>query len=88
MCSVHRIVSAVSATPQLHYCQERDPAPLCRAPGGPQVWSRWEWKISPQPEFDPRPIQPVASCYTNYAIPVHNVVSFLENCRVKAIIFL
>jgi len=26
-------------------------------------------KISPPPGFDPRPIQPVASSYTDYAIP-------------------
>jgi len=87
MCLVHRIVSVVSATPQLHYCQERDPVPVVKDGGG-GIRSRWEWKISPPPGFDPRPIQPIASCYTNYAIPVHSVVGFMENCHVRAILFL
>ena len=52
---------------------------LCRRPCGSQAWSRWEWKISPPPGFDPRPIQPVAICYTDYALPVHNVVNFVGN---------
>ena len=28
-------------------------------------------KISPPPGFDPRTVQPVASSYTDYAIPAH-----------------
>ena len=44
---------------------------LCRRMGGPQGWSGWVWNISPPLEFDPRTIQPTASHYTDYAIPVH-----------------
>ena len=35
--------------------------------GGPQGWYGQVWKILPQLGFDPRTIQPVASCYTDYA---------------------
>jgi hypothetical protein len=30
------------------------------------------WKISPPPGFDPRTAQPVASPYTDWAIPAHD----------------
>jgi hypothetical protein len=37
-------------------------------------------KSRPPPGFDPRTVQPVASRYTNWAIPAHNVTSdALEN---------
>ena len=93
VCLVHRIVSdywmrVVSATPQLHYSHERDPLPVVQEAGRPQIWSRWEWKISPPPGFDPRLIQPIASCYNNYAIPAHNVVNFVENAGLSAVLFL
>jgi hypothetical protein len=42
--------------------------PLYRRLGGPQNRSG-QVKISPPSEFDPRTAQPVASRYTNYAIP-------------------
>jgi hypothetical protein len=29
------------------------------------------WKISPPQRFNPRTVQPVASCYTDWAIPAH-----------------
>jgi len=45
--------------------------PLCRRLGGPQGWSGWVRKISPPLGFKPQIVQPVASCYTNWAIPVH-----------------
>jgi len=32
-------------------------------------------KISPPPGFDPRTVQPVASCYTDWAIPAHIVLT-------------
>jgi hypothetical protein len=35
-----------------HYCQERDPKPISRRMGGPHVLAG----------FEPRTIQPVASC--------------------------
>jgi len=51
-------------------------APAAFAPGknrwgGPQRWSGQERKMFPQPGFDPRTSQPVASSYTMYAIPAH-----------------
>jgi hypothetical protein len=35
--------------------------------GGPQGWCQQLQKILPPPGFDPRTVQSVASCYTNYA---------------------
>ena len=52
--------------------------PLYWRLGGPPCGSGRVRKISPQPEFDPQAVQPVASRYTDYAIPalylriVHN----------------
>ena len=43
--------------------------PLYRRLGGPQDRSGRERKISPSPGFDPRTVQPVASRYTDWAIP-------------------
>ena len=43
--------------------------PLYRSLGGPQGRSGRMRKISPTPGFDPRAIQPVASRYTDCAIP-------------------
>ena len=41
-------------------------------PGGrAQVRSGRVRKISPAPGFDPRTVQPVASRYTDWAIPAH-----------------
>jgi hypothetical protein len=45
--------------------------PLYRRLGGPQGRSGRVRKISPTPGFDPRTVQPVASNYTDYAIPAH-----------------
>jgi hypothetical protein len=45
--------------------------PLYRRLGGPQGQSGRVRKISPLPRFYPRSVQPVASRYTDYAIPVH-----------------
>jgi len=45
--------------------------PLYRRLGGPQVRSERVQKISPPQRCDPRTIQPVASRYTDYAIPTH-----------------
>ena len=47
--------------------------PLYRRLGGPQAWSGWVQKISPPLGCDP--VQPIASCYTNYAILAHRLVS-------------
>ena len=43
--------------------------PLYRRLGGPQGRSGRVRKISPPPGFDPRTVQPVASSYTDWAIP-------------------
>jgi len=43
--------------------------PLYRRPGGPQGQSGRVRKISSPPGFDPRTVQPVASRYTDWAIP-------------------
>jgi hypothetical protein len=45
--------------------------PLYRRTGWPRDRSGQVWKISPPPEWDFRTVQPVASRYTDYAIPVH-----------------
>jgi len=41
--------------------------PLYRRLGGPQDWSGQVQKILPLPGLDSRAVQPVASCYANYA---------------------
>ena len=43
--------------------------PLYRRLGGPQGRSGRMRKISPSPRFDPLTVQPVASRYTDWAIP-------------------
>ena len=45
---------------------------LYRRPGGPQGLSGLVQKTSPPPGFDPRTVQPVASRYTDWAIPAHS----------------
>ena len=45
--------------------------PLYRRLGGPQGQSEWMRKILLPPEFDPWTVQPVESCYTDYAILAH-----------------
>ena len=37
-------------------------------------------KISPPPGFDPRTVPPVASRYTDYAIPAHTIYSTYILC--------
>jgi hypothetical protein len=56
--------------------------PMYRRPVGPQGRSGRLRKISPPPGFDPRTIQPVASRYTDYAIPAPRipVPSLIEIC--------
>jgi hypothetical protein len=45
--------------------------PLYRRSGGPQGRSERVRKISPSLGFDPRSVQPIASRYTDWAIPTH-----------------
>ena len=46
---------------------EKSRYPSYRRLGGPQGWSGQVWKISPPLGFDPWTVQPIASCYTDYA---------------------
>ena len=52
--------------------------------GGPQGRSGRVQKISPTPRFDPRTFQPVANCYTVWAIATHNKIHTKNK---KSIIF-
>ena len=67
------------------FTPKKDPVGSYRRLGGPQGQSGGVRKISPPPGFDPRTIQPVASCYTDCAIPAFIVVCFrdywLQFCR-------
>jgi len=45
--------------------------PLYGRLGGSQGWSGRVRKISPPPGFDPRTVLPIASRYTDWAIPAH-----------------
>jgi len=45
---------------------------LYRRLGEPQGWYGWVRKISPPPGFNSWTVQPVASHYTDYAIPAHS----------------
>jgi hypothetical protein len=51
--------------------------PLYRRLGGPQGRTGRVQKISPAPGFDPRAVEPVASRYTDCAIPAH-IMSIIE----------
>ena len=61
----------VSAIPWLPYPQERDPEPILQEAAwvpGP-VWLGATF--SPPLGFTPWTVQPITSCYTDYAIPAH-----------------
>jgi len=45
--------------------------PLYRRLGGLQDWSGWVQKILSPPGFYPQTVQPMAICYTDYAILAH-----------------
>ena len=66
------MVWVVNAKPQPLYPRER-PGTHCIGGwlGGPQGRSGRVRKILPTPGFDPRTVQPVASRYTDWAIPAH-----------------
>ena len=51
---------------------------LYRRLGRPQGRSDRVPKISPPPGFDPRTAKPVASNYTDYAIPAHQINKLLH----------
>ena len=54
--------------------------PLYRRQGRPQGRSGRVRKISPPQGFDPRTVQPVASRYTDWAIPAHSLCVGTRNC--------
>ena len=62
----------VNDTPRPLYARKETQYPLYRRLGGPQGRSELVRKISPPQEFDPRTVQPVASRYTDWAIPAHS----------------
>jgi hypothetical protein len=45
--------------------------PLYRRLGGPQGQCGQVWKVLPSLGLDPRTVQPIASRYTDYAVPTH-----------------
>jgi len=53
--------------------------PLYRWLGGPQGRSGWVRKISPAPGFDSQTVQPVASHYTDWAIPAQSLPKLESN---------
>jgi len=58
----------INVTPRPLFTPGKDPVPIVQEAGwapGP-VWTGAE-NFSPPPGFDPRAVQPVASCYTGYA---------------------
>jgi hypothetical protein len=52
--------------------------PLYRRLGGPQGRSVQVRKIVPATGFDPRTVQPVASRYTDWAIPAHIIITIFN----------
>jgi hypothetical protein len=61
----------VMATPRPLYPQEGDLAPHVQEDGRATglVWTGAE-NLTRKPGFDPRTVQRVANCYTDYAVPV------------------
>jgi len=57
--------------PRPLYPRERPGTHCIGGWGGPQGRPGLVRKISPPPGLDPRTVQPVASPYTDYAIPAH-----------------
>ena len=57
--------------------------PLYKRLGGPQGRSGWVRKISPPAGFDPRTVQPVASRYTDWAIPAHEINGILTQKKAQ-----
>ena len=56
---------------------EKSQYPLYRRLGGPQGRSGRVRKISPPPGLDPRTVLPVASRYTDWAIPAHALAIYV-----------
>ena len=64
----------VSTTPAAFNPGKETQYPLYKRLGGPRDRSGWERKISPPPGFDPRPVQSVASRYTELSRPTKKSV--------------
>jgi hypothetical protein len=72
--SILSITSALDGVVDQSHAQAASPPGQTRYPlnsrvGGPQDRSGQVRKISISPAFDPRTVQPVASCHTDCAIP-------------------
>jgi hypothetical protein len=94
MCLVLRIVSAfwrrvTSVTLPAALLPGRRPGTRCvGCRVGPRSGLDGCGKSRPPPGFDPRIFTSAPSCYTDCAIPAHDVVSFVKNCLVRAVLFL
>ena len=60
-------------------------APVRSLTPGKRAGLDWCGKFPPPPGFDPRTVQPVASRYTDWAIPAHSDES---NGKIKANIYI
>ena len=74
MCGYHRTLADLSPEKESRYAFYRDaewaPGPICT-----------EAKKSSPPGFDPSTVQPIASRYTDYAIPAHKKIIELKICN-------
>jgi hypothetical protein len=61
---------------------------MYRKLGEPQGRSGRVWKMSPSPGFNPRTVQPVASRYTDLAIPAHSTYWIQNKIVVQALRFI
>ena len=68
----------VSVTLRPLFTSGKEPVPIVQEAGWTQGRSGQVRKISPPQGFDPRTVQPVASRYTDWAIPAHKVSSSLS----------
>jgi hypothetical protein len=69
----------VNATPPAALPPGMTRYPLYRRLSEPHGRSGRVRKISPSPGFDPQTVQPIASRYTDYAIPAHEKTNTLTN---------
>jgi len=77
----------VKVTPRLLYPRGMTRYPLYRRLGESQGQSGRVRRISPPSGFDPRTVQPVASRYTDYAVPDYNVIRIWAiNKQVRAVV--
>jgi len=60
-------IEGFSITPRTLFTPGKDPVAIVQRLGGPQGRSGQVRITSPPPGFNPRTVQPVASCYTDWA---------------------